>query len=181
MAARWIPLLLAAVLSASALAACGGDDDSTTPAAAAKRALVPTTAPAVVARANANCRQMLRQVKAVARRSLRHSYANTLEMVTEGLAKPGLHLVKRVAERQQALERIADNPGFNRYADLFDPIIVLAEQRVRAGQELDVPTAERLQVSLTALGEEQRRAARSAGLDDCGVDFFAAMVRIVER
>ncbi|MGB7588492.1 MAG: hypothetical protein WBM00_07270, partial [Solirubrobacterales bacterium] len=128
-------------------------------------------------RANANCRQMLRAVKHLAKGVLSSGYANTLELTTEGFAKPGIRLVKREARRQQALQAAAADPRFSLYAELFDPIIVLAEQRLQAGQAREIARSQLLQDLLTSLGAEQRQAARGAGLRACNVDFLEAMIQ----
>lgn len=162
-----IAMLLAAV-AISALAACGGGGGQADQSAAS---------PHVLAKANANCRQMLHAVKQLAKGVLNSGYANTLELTTEGFAKPGIALVRREAQRQQALQHTADDPHFSLYAELFDPIIVMAEQRLHAGQAREIAQAQLLQDLLTSLGAEQREAARRAGLRDCGIDFLDAMVR----
>ena len=169
-APRW-SVLLAVVASGLILASCGGGGDSGVRTAGAK------ASPEVIARANVNCRQMLRNVKRVAKRVLNHGYPSALALINEGFVKPGISLIKGVAKRQQTLEHAADDPRFDLYANLFDPIIVLAEQRLRAGQTEDRAQSLKLQDLLTSLGQEQRQAARLAGLHDCDVDFLNAMVR----
>jgi hypothetical protein len=177
-APRIAVLATIAVLALTGLSSCGGGDD----ASSSKRAAAPIVRPervpaAVVARANRNCRQMLRDVKRVGRAAVRTEYSNTLELATEGFAKPGLRLMRWLAKRQQALEPSAGNTRFSAYADLFDPIIVLAKQGLSAGRAGDRSRSEQLRDLLTGLGEDQREAARRAGLRDCDVDFLDALVR----
>lgn len=160
---------LVAVVAMVALASCGGSGE-TAPSAASQRAL---------AHANTNCRQMLRAVRHLAKGVLSSGYTNTLELTTEGFAKPGIRLVKREAEQQQALQAAVADPRFSLYAELFDPIIVLAEQRLDAGQAREIARSELLQNLLTSLGAEQRQAARNAGLRACNVDFLEAMIQAV--
>lgn len=166
---RQIAVVALAVASIAALASCGESGEAE-PSAASRQAL---------ARADANCRQMLRAVRHVAKGVLSSGYTNTLELTTEGFAKPGIRLVKREARRQQALQAAAADPRFSLYAELFDPIIVLAEQRLQAGQAREIARAQLLQDLLTSLGAEQRQAARSAGLRACNVDFLEAMIQAV--
>jgi hypothetical protein len=163
------PLLvgLLASIAIAGLASCGGGGGQTERSAATRQAF---------AQADANCRQMLREVKQLAKGVLSSGYANTLELTTEGFAKPGIDLVRQEAERQQALQAAAADPHFALYAELFDPIIVLAEQRLHAGQAREIARAQLLQDLLTSLGVEQRKAAHLAGLRDCDVDFLDAMV-----
>jgi hypothetical protein len=120
---------------------------------------------------------MLRDVKRAGRAAARQSYSNTLELATEGFARPGLRLTKQLAERQQALEPAADDPRFSVYTGLFEPIIVLGEQGLSAGRAGDRTRSAELRDLLTGLGEDQRRAALRAGLRDCSVDFLDALIQ----
>ena len=162
-----LPLAVAAAIALIALAGCGGS--SPPPRDAASRE--------AFARADANCRLMLREVRQLAKGVLNSGYNSNLELTTEGFGKPGIKLVKRIARRQQALQAAAEDPKYALYAELFDPIIVLAEQRLRAGQANELAESQIRQNQLTALGNEQREAAHRAGLRSCDVDFLDAMVR----
>jgi hypothetical protein len=166
MRARWLPLAIVSVCAVGMLASCGGGQGERS--AASRQAF---------AEANANCRQMLAAVKQLAKGVLSRGYSSNLELTTEGFAKPGIDLVRREAKQQQSLQAVAANPHFTLYAELFDPIIVLAEQRLRAGRAGEVARSQLLQDLLTSLGAEQRDAAHLAGLRDCDVDFLDAMVR----
>lgn len=167
MRARRTAAALVAVVAITVLASCG-ESDEVGRSPASQQAL---------ARADGNCRKMLRAVRHLAKGVLSRGYANTLELTTEGFAKPGIHLVKREARRQQALQAAAADPRYSLYAELFDPIIVLAEQRLQAGQAREIGRSQLLQDLLTSLGAEQRQAARSAGLRACNVDFLEAMIQ----
>lgn len=164
---RWIPLLICTAIAVGTLTSCGSDSrpEARTP-----------TARQAFAHANANCRQLLRDVRQLAKGVL-SGYSSNLELTTEGFAKPGIRLEKHIARRQQRLQPAADDPRYSLYAELFDPIIVLAEQRLQAGQAGDIAQSQLLQDQLTALGIEQRDAARRAGLRSCDVDFLDVMVR----
>jgi hypothetical protein len=159
---------LAAAAALLLLAACGGGDQSTQ----AQTELTPRT----VARANATCRYFRRQAHELGQGVLSLPL-EALPLTVEHLVKPGIPLVRRVAKRQQALARQAADPQFTTYADLFDPIIVLLQQRLRSGEaalrkKLAVdPDAQQLDDLLADLGEEQRLVAHEAGLRDCDTDF----------
>jgi hypothetical protein len=161
-----------------ALGSCGGGNggDSGTGAQEEGKA-TPQGESAALEQADANCRQMLRDVEKIAVKARGAAYGTSLVTVTESLAKPATRLVKQVAGRQRALVPAVDDPQFHLYVHLFDPIVVLAEERVRAGQAEDAERSQQLQYLLTNLGDEQRLAAHRAGLRECEVDFFAAMVR----
>jgi hypothetical protein len=175
-ASRIAHLAVIAALALIGLCSCGGGDDA--PSQRAATIAPPEEVPAaVVTQANRNCRQMLRDVKQVGRAAIRGDYSDTLELATEGFAKPGLRLMRGLAKRQQALEPSADSARFSVYADLFDPIIVLAKQGLSAGRADDRARSQQLRDLLTGLGEDQQQAARRAGLRDCGVDFLDALVR----
>jgi hypothetical protein len=160
---------LACALAAGAglvLSACGGGGDATKPNTEA-----PAVPAAVLAHADANCRAFLHETKRIATGALASPPANALELTTERLVKPSIPLLERIADRQQALEPAAHDPQFDLYANLFDPVVVLAHERLVAGQEGDYPRSRELEEMLTDLGLEQRDAARGVGLNDCDVDF----------
>ena len=165
---RGLRILTVSLLGGVFLASCGSGDE---------QSKVEPLPHAVVVSADANCRQLLRDVKTLATGVLSRGYANTLELTTEGFAKPGIRVVKRTGLRQQELEGAASDPRFDLYADLFDPIVVLAEQRLEAGREQDLNRVVKLQEQLTGLELLQRKAARNAGLVDCDTNFLDAMVR----
>jgi hypothetical protein len=128
--------------------------------------------PTVLARADANCRYFLRETKQIGRRALADPSSTViLELTTERLVKPSIPLLEHVADRQQALESMAHDPRFDLYANLFDPIIAIAYERLGAGRVGDPVRSKNLEELLTNIGLEQRQAARDAGLRDCDIDF----------
>jgi hypothetical protein len=166
--------ILGLALTASS---CGGGDGG---GEASRTALKPTPAPLperVVVRADRNCRWMLRSVERVGERAGHTEYRSGLELTTEGIAKPGLALMRHLAKKQGTLQAAAADPRFDAYVELFDPIIVLGEQRLEAGQAGDEDRAKQLQELLTGLGAEQREAAAGAGLKACDLDFLDVVVR----
>jgi hypothetical protein len=159
--------LAAAALLALLLAACGGGGEDH----AERSETVARVSPAIRAKANANCRYLLRETKRIGRDAVKGVPASTFELATERLVKPSISLLERVADRQQALEPAAHSPLFDLYANLFDPIVVLAQKRLRVGQAGDYPGSKQIEETLTDLGLEQRHFARLAHLGDCDLDF----------
>jgi hypothetical protein len=158
--------LLAGVVAAIATSGCGGNggNDEGGPTAGPPRA--------VVATADTNCRYLKRETKRIGRGALAgYTPANALQITTEHLVKPSIALLERVGKRQQALKSKANDPWFDLYANLFDPIVVTAQERLRAGRANDYGHSRDLEELLTSLGLEQKNAARQAGLEDCDVDF----------
>lgn len=173
-ARRGLPV--AVLLCALALAACGGGGEDRTEAAGgggSPEARVPAK---VLAKANATCKQLLHDVKQVGKDVLSAGYPTTTALFSQGFFAPAMRLLERTANRQQDLERETENSHFHRYAGLFDPILVLAGQSLRATRSGNSAKAKQLEGSLEGLGEEQRKAARLAGLRACDVDFVDAMV-----
>ena len=91
--------------------------------------------------------------------------------MTEKLVRPSIPLLERIAKRQQALAAEAGNANFTLYAELFDPVIVLARERLRSGRAGDQQRSRELETMMTGIGLEQVDAARGAGLFDCDEDF----------
>jgi hypothetical protein len=150
------------ILVALALSACGGSQDTQTVAKAS---------PVVLAKANAICRDFREEAEQLGKGALANPPSSTLELTTERLVKPSIPLLESAARRMQALEPAAHSPLFDLYADLFDPAIVLAQQRLAAGRAGDATESKRLEDALSSIGEEQRRAARIVGLPSCDVDY----------
>ena len=98
-----------------------------------------------------------------------------LDTTTEQLVAPGIEILEREAARLRAIQPRPENPSLETYLGLFDPILVLAEQRLQAGRSGDSGTAATLENSVTDLEDAQRLAAVAAGLDECGLGFAAAL------
>jgi len=168
---------LAAVVLALCLSSCGGDDSGDTIAQTADAPAAGRIPADVAGRADGNCRWMLRGMRRIGREASRRAYKSGFELTTEGIAKPGLILVKRLARRQRALRDAADDPTFDAYLSFFDPIVVLGEERLEAGEAGNQGQSKYLQGLLTELGAEQREAAGGAGLRDCEIDLLGVVVR----
>ena len=153
-----------AILVALSLSACGGGGSDST-------ATARPASPAALAKAEAICRDFLRETQQLGRGALANAPSTTLELTTERLIRPSIPLLESAAERMQALEGPAHSPLFNLYADLFDPAIVLAQKRLAAGRARDADESKQLENALANIDLEQRRAARLLGLDSCDRDF----------
>jgi hypothetical protein len=162
-------IAVAAVLATLLISACGSDGDS----AERSEGKIPA---AVVARANANCRELRRETTQIGRAVPGNLPPGTLALTTDLLVKPSIPVLERAADRQQALKPAAGNLSFDLYADLFDPIVVLAQKRLAAGETGDFMASKGFDAMLTDFGLEQRRVAQLAGLRDCGIDFEHVLV-----
>jgi hypothetical protein len=175
--------IVVAVLAAIAIGGCGGDDEGTRTRPQASSEPRGQAPPALLARANANCRRFLRQARELGKGAFSEGSGTILERATEQVIKPGIPLIEDMARRQQALARAGRDPALSLYADLFDPIVVLAQERLRSGRaairignELERERSGELEDLMTDLGNEQMAVARGAGLRDCSVDFRKALV-----
>ena len=159
--------LALAILAALVLSACGGSDGGDTTTASVK---VP---PPILAKASAICDDFLQETKQLGRGVLATPPSNStaLELTTDRLVKPSIPLLAKAARRMQALSPAARDPLFALYADLFDPAVVLAQERLAAGRAGDAVKSKQLEDALSSIGAEQRRAARILGLPKCNVDY----------
>jgi hypothetical protein len=177
-ALRSIAALTAALL-ALALASCGGSDDNGG-AGPGSQAVEPLSA-TMAAKAEAGCRQLRRETRQIGSSLPRGTVPTNLEMTTDLLVAPSISVLERAAERQQGLEEEADNPEFGLYAGMFDPIIVLAQQRLAAGTANDATASEGFEAMLTDLGDEQREVAARLGLHACQTDFQHVLVASISE
>jgi hypothetical protein len=160
---------IAATVIALLISACGGDA-GTEPSTAAK------TPTAVAARANAICREFRRETSQIGKAVPGNLPPGTLALTTELLVKPSIPVLERVANRLHALEPETGDPNFALYAGLYDPIVVLAQKRLAAGEAGDASASDGFDAMLTDFGVEQQRVARLAGLRGCDVDFERVLV-----
>lgn len=173
-AGRSASALLIIFALALVLAACGGGGGESTTSAGDER--TPSQEKAM-AKAEANCRLMLREVREAAHGVLSRGYENNLKLVTLGFGRPGLKVARRTRARQQKLVDALDDKAFETYVGLFDPIILFARQSMEAATREDLITVTNLKEKLTTLGTEQSVVAAEAGLPACEVNFLNAMVR----
>lgn len=149
-------------------AGCGGSDQP---------ASRPLTA-AVVAKANANCREFIQRAQQLGKGVLATGNSNFADVATERLVKPSIPLLEQIARRQQALANGTGNAQFTLYADLYDPAIVLTQERLRTGRAAqrtgaleDYQRSRAVENELTAIGVDQIHAAEAAGVKRCSADF----------
>jgi hypothetical protein len=169
MTAVRLAAVIVATCAAMALCGCGGSGQTRVPPHAASQA--------VLARVDATCRQLRREVAELGRGALSGS-SSIPELITERLVKPSIPLLERVAGHQQALAARSGDPKLALYAALFEPIIVLAQERLRTGRASERPGhAEAAVLSrgyetlMTSVATEQRKVAREAGARACAINF----------
>jgi hypothetical protein len=165
-------LALLAILSL-AVVSCGGGSGGggatdPPPAPAAEKA---------VAKAEANCRTMLKEVKQAAHGVLSRGFKDNLQLLNLGLGRPGLRIAKRMRERQAKLVAAIGTEAYETYVGLFNPIILYAERSIKGAEAENVQVVTPLKEKLTTLGIEQGLVAHQAGLPACEIDFLEAMVR----
>ncbi|HEX5928544.1 MAG TPA: hypothetical protein VFY48_04045 [Solirubrobacterales bacterium] len=164
------PAALLATL-ALALGGCGdGEESGQGPPSQAAPA-------SVLEQADANCRQVRREAVQLADRAFSGD-VNLSRAATERLIKPSVPLLEGFASRQQRLARGTGDPELELYARLFDPLIVLVQERLRSGEESDSPLNEAsrgFELLTGSVADEQRQVAREAGLRDCAIDFEQAL------
>jgi len=171
-AMRTAALVIVASVAVAA-AGCGGSRHASTSTAGT---VALNVSPALVAQANANCRFLLRRVRRLGQGVLVGPLEQLPTRLDQRVFGPAIATVETVATRQQALEPAFRNQQYTLYASLFDPIIVLAQQRWQSGVGHDVGQSKTLESLLSGLSAEQERAARAAGVSDCGQDFLYAMI-----
>jgi len=165
----------AAIVLGLAISGCGsgaGGADNTMAAAAS---------PATVAKAEANCERLRRQVIRLGRRSF--AGAPVPVETTARIVRPSLVLLEGFARRQQLLAKSSGDPALLLYARLFEPIFVLAHERVRTGERYAAGDAEASTLArgyenlMATVAAEQREAAQEAGLHACAIDFTRVLTR----
>lgn len=167
------PPLLVAALGAALLSGCGDGGEVDGGAAEA------TASAAVLAKVNANCRQLRREAVELGRTALGPD-TDLEEAATQNIIKPSIPLLERFALRQQRLAKGSGDQQLELYARLFEPVIVLTQERLRAGEEEGdaVGSAARgFEIMLETTVDEQRQAAGEAGAADCAIDFEKVLTR----
>ena len=157
-----VALAAATVLGAGLLSGCGGGDETTQQASTA-----------VLARVNANCRQLRRDAVELTRGAFEGA-SNLAEAATENIIKPSIPLIERFASQQQKLAEGSGDPKLELYARLFEPEIILAQERLKAGEESNAPVnnaARGFEILMGSVADEQRQLAGEMGTAACAVDF----------
>ncbi len=165
-----------AIILGLAISGCGsgaGGDDNTMAAEAS-----PAT---VTKEAEANCERLRRQVIRLGRRAF--AGAPVPAETTARIVRPSLVLLEGFARRQQLLAKSSGDPALLLYARFFEPIIVLAHERVRTGELYAAGDAEASTVArgyenlMATVAAEQREAAQHAQLHACAIDFTRVLTR----
>jgi hypothetical protein len=124
-----------------------------------------------VQRADAVCRDALRETRKIGQRFLISGASlDPLMRTTKLLVEPAIRIRERQARRLRQLGPPPD-PALQAYLDLFDPIDSLMRMRAEAGRAGDVERAHTLEQLILDLGDEQRRDASDAGLNACDANF----------
>ena len=158
---------------AVAISGCGGGSGGSSDVSQA------TAGPATVAKAEANCKRLRRQVVELGRRAF--SGAPVPTETTARIVRPSLVLLEGFARRQQLLAKASGDPALLLYARLFEPIVVLAHERVSTGERYAAGDTEASILSrgyenlMATVASEQRKAAKRAGLHACAIDFTSVL------
>jgi 4-amino-4-deoxy-L-arabinose transferase-like glycosyltransferase len=154
-----------------ALTGCSGGSSDTTSVVTAPNNLEKQR---YIGRADAICRQGFSEARAVGR-----SYVNpggsALHALTEGLVRPGIPVLQRLATRLRALQPRPVDSNLQAYLGLFAPGEVLLNERLRAGEKEDLNQAHNLELYLVALRDEQRELGARFGFHACNVDFLSVL------
>ena len=135
--------------------------------------------PATIAKAEANCKRLRRQVVRLGRRAF--SGAPVPTETTERIVRPSLVLLEGFARRQQLLAKSSGDPAMLLYARLFEPIVVLAHERVSTGERYAAgdsgasTLARGYENLMSTVATEQREAAQRVGLHACAIDFTSVL------
>ena len=173
-APRGLRLALPAVaLGIALLPGCGGSDSSDADvhqAPAAERTRF-------AAHADPICSDAVRQIQSLQATPTPAGgpNSNPLSAVTESIVRPGIPILSREAARLRAIEPRPDDSDLQRYLGLFDPILVLSEQRLSLAQHPDPARANELENDVEGLEQAQKAYAESFGFKECGTGFFAAL------
>jgi hypothetical protein len=129
------------------------------------------------AQADPICRQAVRKVKALRIVPSARPNSNALSTITESLVRPGILILSQEAARLRALQPRPDDSDLDRYLGLFDPILVLAQQRLQlaAQRRPDIERAHKVENDISSLENAQAAYAKSFGFKVCGTGFFAAL------
>jgi hypothetical protein len=166
--------LLLGVAALTAHAGCGGGGSGPETSPATKPQPQGLSSARYTPRADAVCRDALRETKELGQRFLTSGASlDPLTRTTKLLVEPAIRIRESQARRLRLLGPPPD-PTIQAYLDLFDPIASLMRMRADAGRAGDLERAHTLEQLILDLGEEQRRDARTAGLNACDADFVRA-------
>jgi hypothetical protein len=177
----WLSLI--AVIATAAFSGCGGSNETSPRTASdASGRSAHRSAPRVdrtqyLKRAEAICSRSTRDTRALGRKlpQVFSRSSSAQEAITIGLVKPGIEILSRQASDLRGLGPAPNSRALKVYLGLFDPIIALARERLRAGTADEPERAHSLELMISGLGNEQSAAARRFGLRACSVYFTRAL------
>jgi len=153
-----------------ALAGCGGGGNDT-PTATTVTAPNNAAKQRYIARADAICKQGFSEAQALGHSFTYHG-GDALSAITSGLVKPGIPILQRFADRLKALQPRPADTNLEAYLGLFDPGMVLLQQRLHSGEKGHTDLSQNLELLLVATGDEQRELGRRFGFHACDTDFL---------
>jgi 4-amino-4-deoxy-L-arabinose transferase-like glycosyltransferase len=178
---------LVGALAAIAIGGCGDGDDGpdevpqgATSAPAERSSSDAPTKARYITRADAICREALRETRRVGRRfdaggGISGATGDPQLYFTETVVIPGLEIRERQAERIRRLEPPAEtSEDLDVFLGLFDTLEELSRQRIRASRKGDVEEMSRIDELLNDRAAEQIQVARRFGFEDCAADFLLA-------
>lgn len=158
--------LIVMALAALSVAGCGGGGAKPTATLPSRTAVA----------ANVNCRDLLRQAVALGKGVLAGSDSVIRRRINTMLIKPSIPLLESIAGRQRALEPAAHSTLYDRYVSMFDPIIVLDQERLAAGDAGNISLSAEVEQLMGSIGLTQEQTARELGLVDCELDFKRTLI-----
>jgi hypothetical protein len=100
---------------------------------------------------------------------------DALSVITNQLVKPGIPILERFAARMQGLQPRPVDSNLRAYLGLFNPGVVLLQQRLHSGEKGDLNKSQNLELLLVSLGDEQRELGARFGFNACNVDFLSVL------
>jgi hypothetical protein len=168
---------LAIITTAAALGGCGGSGSGSSPTTATTAAAAVAVDQPTAAQAEAICARANREARATAA-NLPQAFeqaSSPEEAITESLVRPGIRILERESKDLAALHPTSESAVFSTFVGLFEPVLVLAYQRLASGEASDANEGRELEGLIATLTIEQDKLAKSAGLANCETDFFQAL------
>ncbi len=176
--------LLVLLVTAAALGGCGGSSGTSTrstttestaanfgrPESATERAGYVKRAEAVCARSVWEARALRRSLPIVISRS-----PSAEQGITNGLVRPGIEILNRQSAHLRTIEPRPTSGALESYLGLFEPILVLARQRLQTGEAKNPERGHALELLIDGLASEQSTFAKRFGLKACSVGFVEAL------
>jgi hypothetical protein len=169
-----IRLVAAAVaFGITVLSGCGGSDSTGTDLHAAPAAERIRFA----AQGDPICRAAVQKIRALRIVPSTSPNSNALSSITDSLVRPGIRILTQEAAGLRSIQPRPDDSDLQRYLGLYDPILVLAQQRLdlAADPHPDSARAQRIEKDIAGLEQAQEDYAKSFGFKVCGTGFFAAL------